>query len=419
VSIGTAAGTVSVTQLGSNNTATIDIGSGPGTIGGDVNVNQTGPNSTASVTESSVGGSIGVTQGAGTDNATVNVTTVGGSITVKQSEGSAGVATATVENSTSVGGNITVSQTSGNGDTATVKNISLVGNITVSQTSGNGDTATITNITEIIPAMNPPASVTYSISQGSGAGDLATISSVNAPNGNVSITQTDSGDPAVNMGLGDTAEVLNVTIGTAPGLVDTNGQVTISQGNAPGDVALVQGGSSNNILISQGDNAFVANGSTQAFDVAEVNNTTVTSNIIIIQGTANSAGSNVAAIGFDYLGFVNGDGASGSVTAGGITAIQQQGGNNQVYLGDAGSSFTTTFLDVYTGALGGAFVWVQNTTVNFGVFPPVLLTSIDPRLTAPFSDTYNIDGGGTGNSAVLSNSPTVTADPDNFTIFVM
>ena len=94
------------------------------------------------------------------------------------------------------------------------------------------------------------------------------------------------------------------------GDVDVNGTVTIMQGNAPGDVALVQGGFRNSVSITQGDNVQVPNGSTVASYVAEINDTTVSSDVTIIQGmapsTAPDAGNYVAAIGFDYLGLISG-----------------------------------------------------------------------------------------------------------------
>ena len=180
--------------------------------------------------------------------------------------------------------------------------------------------------------------------------------------------------------------------------------VTIKQGNAPGDVALLNGDHVNNVAITQGDNVQVLNGSTVAKDVAEINDTTVTSNIIIIQGTglstAPDAGNYVAAIGFDYLGYINGTPASSPVTAGGYTIIDQNYANNQVFLGDATSSFTTNYLDVYTGIGGGAFVFAANTTVfsgALGIFDPL---------------GYTIDGGGTGNTYVDGGGNSgVTVDP--------
>ena len=79
--------------------------------------------------------------------------------------------------------------------------------------------------------------------------------------------------------------------------------------------------------------------------------------------------------------------------------IDQQYANNQVFLGDADlSSFTTFWLDVFTGSGGGAYVQVSNTVVDdgaLGIFSP-----------------YNINGGG-DNTSSLDNisSLTVTVNP--------
>jgi hypothetical protein len=413
VSGSTAGGNVLITQADvldtSVSTPTGDTASiTGGSIGGNATISQGAANGdSATVNVPTVGGNVLITQGNGNgDSATVTVTTVGGNVSITQGGGNGDIA---IIDPASVGGNITISQGGGDGDSATVSPVALdvEGNVTITQLGGDGDSATIENITETI-VKGSPSSVTYSISQGSGNGDSATVSNVSAPNGNVSITQADSGTNAA----GDTALVVNVTIGTSPGGVDTNGNVTISQGNAPGDVALVQGGASNNIAITQGLNVQTPNGSSVATDVAEINDTAVTSDITITQGNANSAagGLYVAAIGFDYLGDVgtiSPPPGSSSVTAGGITAISQGGANNQVFLGDDsdGSSFTTTFLDVFTGLGGGAFVEVQNTFVFFGAFP----------LGGPFSSVFNIEGGGSGNTISLDlfSSATVTFDPAN------
>ena len=94
---------------------------------------------------------------------------------------------------------------------------------------------------------------------------------------------------------------------------------------------------------------------------------------------------------------INGTPASSSVTAE-STLIDQNYANNQVFLGDFDSSFTTYFLDVFTGSGGGAYVQVSNTVVDYGalgIFSP-----------------YNINGGG-DNTSSLDNisSLTVTVNP--------
>ena len=207
---------------------------------------------------------------------------------------------------------------------------------------------------------------------------------------------------------GDTANVLGVTAGTDPlaarSPLKSSGLVTITQGNAPGDVALLNGDDVNNVSITQGDNVQALNGSTVVSDVAEINDTSVTSDVSIIQGTglstAPDAGNYVAAIGFDYLGYIKGTPASSSVTVGGDTYIDQNYANNQVYLGDADSSFTTLYLDVFTGIGGGAFVFATNTTVYFGSLFGI----------------YTIDGGGSGNTFFDGGNSGVTVDPANFNL---
>ena len=109
----------------------------------------------------------------------------------------------------------------------------------------------------------------------------------------------------------------------------------------------------------------------------------------------------MAAIGFDYLGYLSGEGyGSGSVSVGGDTYINQHYANNQVFLGDYDSSFTTIWLDVFTGTGGGAFVYATNTTVYFGTL-------------GWFSPDYTIAGGGLGNTYVDGGGNSgVTVDPN-------
>ena len=294
---------------------------------------------------------------------------------------------------TTVGGNVSISQGNGNSDTATVDVTTAGGNVTINQGNGNSDTATVEDAT---------VGGNVTITQGSGSGDTATVLDVTALTGNITITQTDVAGNAT----GDTANVIGVTAGTTiPAtyfVIDFNGTVTITQGNAPGDVAYLDRDAINNVTITQGDNVQAPNGSTVVSDVAEINDTSVTSNVSISQGTGTStainAGNYVAAIGFDYLGYINGTPASSSVTVGGDTYIDQNYANNQVYLGEADSSFTTVYLDVFTGSGGGAFVFAANTTVYFG----------------SLFDTYTIDGGGTGNTYYDGGNSGVTVDPANF-----
>ena len=397
VSGDTVTGNITILQgFASGDIATID----PTSAGGNVTITQfDGAGDTATVDLTSVGGNVTISQGnGGSDTATVDVTTtVGGYVSISQGNG--GGDTATVD-FTTVGGYVSISQGNGGGDTATVDPLSVGGNVTISQGNGGGDTATVGTSLELTTVGGY-----VSISQGSGSGDSATVLDVTV-GGNITITQSDVAGNAT----GDTASVLGVTAGSSAGSpfpIEVGGLVTIIQGNAPGDVALLNGDGVNNVAITQGDNVQVLNGSTVAKDVAEINDTTVTSNIVIIQGTgfstAPDAGLYVAAIGFDYLGYISGTPASSFVTAGGYTIIYQNYANNQVFLGDATSLFTTNYLDVYTGIGGGAFVFAANTTVfsgALGIFDPL---------------GYTIDGGGTGNTYVDGGGNSgVTVDPAAF-----
>lgn len=374
----------------------------------------------ASIDPTVIGGNAIITQGTGSGNQAYIVgDTVGGNASITQADlatnGSGN--TARIEDTT-VGGDATISQGDASEDDAFIGTSTIVGgvkigrNIVINQGDGDEDNATILGVNAT--GGNTPAvpSISVSITQGSGNSDHALIESVVAHGGNVSITQHD--DAEDTEGTGNTAEVIDVVTGTVIpgpyGPTDVNGLVTITQGDSAGDIALVQGGSSNNIVITQGDAVQVLNGSTIASDVAEINDTTVTSDITIIQGTGNStaddSGNYVAAIAFDYLGLFNGDFNSGSVTAGGSTLIQQAYSDNQVYLGFAwddvsGSYFTTTFLDVYTGDGGGALAFAANTTVVWGPLG--------------FFGAYTFEGGGSGNTYYDGGgNDGVTVDPDAF-----
>jgi hypothetical protein len=411
VSGSTVGGSLSITQA--------DVAANPAgdtalimndTVTGNASITQGQANGdSATIDPTTIGGNASIVQGNGNnDTALISVVSVGGSASIVQGDGnndSAAIDPPTI----TIGGSVTILQGAGNNDTALISGVTDGGGtdkapivISITQGGGNGDSATILNLTVTGGTAATPIPIT--ISQGAGSGDSARIQNVTAANSNVTITQAD-----VAGGTSDTAFVLNVTTGTTSAGFDVNGNVAITQGNAPGDVALVQDGMSNNVAITQGDNVQVLNGSTFASDIAEVNRTTVTSDITIIQGTGTStapgSGNYVAAIALDYLGLVgtNPDTpGSGTVTAGGSTLIDQQYANNFVLLGDAGDSFSTTFLDVFTGGGGGAFVQVLNTTVFFGPLG--------------FFGSFSIEGGGTGNSIFVFNNSGVTFDPAVFNV---
>jgi Bacterial Ig domain/Domain of unknown function (DUF4214) len=399
----TVTGSDTITQGAANGDLAQVVG---GTAGGNVTVIQLGGNSdVAQVSLTSIGGNASITQGAGnSDVATLLGTgttaasgTIGGNATISQGAGNGDTAVIAY---LTIGGSIGITQLGGGDDSATITGLTATGGtdtvpivISIGQGGGDGDMATITGLTA--PGGTDTVPIVISIGQGGGSGDTSAMTDVNTPYGNISITQGDVGTSTV----GDTASVLNVTVGTGATGIEVNGGVTVVQGSAPGDVALVQGGSSNDIAITQGDNVQVPDGGSVASDVAEINGTNVMANITIAQGTGNStldnAGHYVTAIGFDYLGLINGDAASSPVTAGFETDINQNYANNQLFLGDPsnGSSFVTTFLDAFTGNGGGAFIQAANTTVYLGPLTGTFsITGVSP------GSSY-LDAG--GNSGVL------------------
>jgi hypothetical protein len=478
----TVTGSDTITQGAANNDVAQIVG---GTAGGSATISQLGgAGDQATIMLTSIGGNAKITQGGGaSDIAQILGTssapgTIGGDASISQLGGAGDVAVIayeTIGTANTALGNINISQGDGVGDAAEIENVTDPGgdvkhgaiSIGITQGNGNHDIAAIVNLVATGGAVGAPDNIF--ITQGSGnadsthpttdptGNDWAEIANVNVPNAsgvpapaiaNITITQ---GDVASNQ-YGNTAYVLNAFVGVVTaGNTDNNGtgNVAIFQGDAPGDVALVEGGVviggtatngvANNVTISQGSNGGVNgtlpgfNGSTIASNIAEVNDETVTSNITITQGNSNSFGYNVAAIGYDYLGYLNmfqvpsllsnavqppltapsqftalaaPTAGSSSVTAGGITSIQQFGANNQVFLGDVNDFFYSTFLDVYTGGGGGALVVAQN-TYTLGV----------AALGGPFSAVYNVESGGSGNQIYLDPAVSafyVTFDPASF-----
>ncbi len=105
---------------------------------------------------------------------------------------------------------------------------------------------------------------------------------------------------------------------------------------------------------------------------------------------ANGAGNDLVEIGGDPNGVLYPDGTAvipSQVTVGDSTYIYQGGANNEVDLGGAfdpsGIDFSTTYLDIWTGAGGGGYVTAVNTWVWNG---------------SAFGLSYVINGGGTGNT---------------------
>ena len=220
--------------------------------------------------------------------------------------------------------------------------------------------------------------------------------------GDISITQADVADNAKGDSATISGDTLGFTTPFGPYVRPHFGVVTIQQGNAPGDTAVLDQDVVNNVNIWQGSLAFDPAQPVYAqAGVAEINDTTVTGNINITQGGPNAGGGYVVAIGSDYLG----DSDTSTVTAGNATSIYQYGANNTVVLGDPGGtdSFTTGYLDVFTGA-GGGFVEATNTTAVYGA-PGQYTTNTSTNPNNPpvviyqnILRTFVIDGRGRGNT---------------------
>jgi hypothetical protein len=274
-------------------------------------------------------------------------------------------------------------------DTVTVSLTSF--GVRTEQEDGDGSTSTVNAITTA-GVVNPNRLVDgppgISIDQGNGVGDTATASNSVLP-GNISIEQGDGGGDVASI-LGDT---IGLTFAVPPYLFDLFGWATIRQGDGVADVAVLDKDVVNNVAIHQGDSDNSVGCTLPPGDIAEINDTTVTSDIFITQGDNDddptaTDGNGTVAIGFDVLGAFG----SSPVTAGGRTDIDLGGANNTVLLGDTGSSFSTGFLDVYTGQFGGAFVSATNVTVFDGSFE----NPGGPEITGDGDgNTYQDNGGNT------------------------
>jgi hypothetical protein len=241
----------------------------------------------------------------------------------------------------------------------------------ISATQGDGASNTISIASITTPGgpiddlhAGPPSIVSV---QGDGDNDQVVVESSTVV-GNIESYQGD--------GNGDYAATLGSQAGFAfsfgPYVFDFFGNATVSQGNGCNDVADLDGGDVlNNIYVSQGDSIAFPGFTSSLGDEVHINDSTLTSDIIIQQGSSQAIGNAIVTIG-----------DSSPVTAGGAATITQNGANNTVVLGAAGSSFATEFLDINTGAGGGGFVTAANTTVLDGSY---------------FGYDFVIDGGGGGN----------------------
>jgi hypothetical protein len=402
----TAAGNVSISQgNGNSDTALID----PTVSGGSVTITQgNGNNDTATINlvtaANTVTGTISITQGNGNnDAATVMGSTAGANISISQGNGNSD--TALIDPSTA-GGTVTITQGNGNSDTATVNLVTAGGAITISQGNGNTDLATVSSAT---------TGDSINITQGQGNSDSATVTA-STVTGNITITQGN--------GTTDMASVLGTKAGS-PATEATTGLVTITQGNGAGDVATldmapgvpVANDVVNNVVINQGNASIPAPGTGQGSggsalgDTANINDYTITSNITITQGVVTPLVFGAAPVNTGAGNNNVNIGTTSPVTAGGMTVIAQGGAANTVVLGTSGSTgtfgFTTFFLDIYTGAGGGAFVVAEFTDVVIG--PLGWFSAVGP---------YVIEGGGADNFYFdAGGNVNVTADPAFFNQF--
>ena len=435
-------GGISVSQTdGKQDTATVSNSSAKL----DVTVTQgDGGLDTATVLNVTAGGAISVTQGLalptglpphGGDTALVSTSTAGGDVTILQKDdstkGSSPNNKATIQDVTSTFGGISITQGSAAGDVALIDPSSAFGDVTIIQGDGAGDMATVNQVTVTGPdggisvtqgiGAGDTGNVTnstvnggdVSVSQGSGNGDTALVDSVVTATGNIFVSQTDiadntTGDTATvsnssavggnitigqGDGNGDIANVLGVIAGSVDDLGgDVAGTVTVTQGNGYNDVVNVDQGPAgpnmiNNLVVTQGNNAPFDGCLPGLGDAVHVNDSNITSDITISQGTQTDGIDNA----FGYYIVTIGD--TSAVVAGGATLITQVGEGNTVILGGATApgdgtgpfDFTTTWLDVFTGDGGGAFVDVTNTQVLLGSY---------------LGNDFTIDGGGDGNTFV-------------------
>lgn len=288
---------------------------------------------------------------------------------------------------------VSVVQGDGDGDSATIGQVD-VGDVFIVQGDGNADNASIVGVTD--------ASGDVWIRQGDGHGDSANFANITLVDGDVWVTQGDgdgdiaviysastgSGDVSVVQGDGgqDIAVVVAVTAGVmipaGPFVIDFGGTVTIVQGDGYADLANVFSATVNNIVVRQGDNVYDPSCDPGLYKTVTIDLSTVTSDITIAQGDAASTGGYTAIIGENY-----------GATAGGITAITQNGVGNYLNFGGVDSYFETNFLDAYTGR-GFALVVATNTAVYFGSW-----LGNDATITGDGDDNTYYDGG--GNTGVI------------------
>jgi hypothetical protein len=385
-----------------NSTATLNIAitQGAAIPTGDPKKDQHGPD-TAEISNSTAGfrgldkkgneiwtaGDVSITQNDTAasnpgNSALIDTVDAGGDISIDQGGGAGDTATVTNSNAglaSDSGGGIFITQGDGKGDSADVDNSTASGDVEVSQGNGAGDTAMVDTVT---------SGGSVFVTQGNGDGDTATVQGstvtvdINVSQGN---------------GNGDTVNILGVTAGSVDDSggfpLDVDGNVTVVQGNGYNDIVNVdqfngQDNIINNLSVTQGNNVPFTGCEPGLGDEVHVNDSQITSDITIRQGTEPVTLPNGTVVpgAFGYYLVTIGD--TSPVTAGGVTSIVQAGEGNTVILGGAnagGFDFTTTWMDIFTGLGGGAFVDAANTQVLLGSF---------------LGNDFTIDGGGDGNTFV-------------------
>jgi hypothetical protein len=315
--------------------------------------------------------------------------------------------------------------------------------IVATQGDGNNDSISLVSITSSGQPINNPALFQDNIitTQGNGTADHVVVDSSQVF-GNIESFQGNGAQDQAYF-FGDTA---GFTLSFGPIIEDFNGLESILQGDCDNDFAWLDCGRvenigainiANNVFISQGRGLFTPGCTEQFSDRIDVQWTNFTSDMTLEQGETPPGGDPTLELGSNiiqiatptnvnapvanafaasFLPSVPGEPAGfnpGSrVNVGDATAINELGpnnGNNAIIMGGLGGvgtivpiiqggagnpnsghvDFETGFLDVHTGAGGGAFVSVQNTAVLYGVSD----TNGDPF-------NFNSDGS-TGNIAII------------------
>ncbi|MFO0890560.1 MAG: hypothetical protein U0790_15630 [Isosphaeraceae bacterium] len=336
--------------------------------------------STAAITGVVADGNVGIQQGNGKGNTAVIedasiVEPKGdwGSIWINQGDGE-GVAAEI--NDVAAEGYVRIGQGNGDGDRASIAQADAGEYISIHQLDGDADWALIES---------SEAGQWIGITQGGGDGDEATVACSVAVR-DVNVSQGDGDLNVVNI-LGVKAGSVDYSKGYP---IDVYGTVTVTQGDGYANLVNVDdcdgtGNEINNLVINQGDSVPYVGCEKGLSDTIEIDDSFITSDIIIWQGYSPSKHGPVETGFGDYVVSI---GTEGLVEAYGYTLIHQSGEQNTLLLGGASGEgsgdfdFITTWLDAWQGAGGGGFVVVLNTWVQYG----------------PYTFPFNLNVGGDGNT---------------------